>query len=146
MLDYDFANKDSKNALPISFGYTFTNTEFKNSFGSSNDLREVVTGGDELHYIPRHQWGVGFSLEHTSFKINLNARFNGEFRNLAGSGIMLDIEKVAVNFIIDLSVKYVITKQLNATVDVINLLDTTYSLKSACWIETWSSFWYVCRC
>lgn len=128
LMNYDFANKDSKIELPISFGYTFTNTKFKNSFGSSEDLWGVVTAGDELPYIPKHQLNAGFSVEHPLFEMNINARFNGEFRTLAGKGTIPEKEKVAGNFIVDFSGKYFINKKLNATLNIVNLLDNIYAV------------------
>jgi Fe(3+) dicitrate transport protein len=127
LLNYDLAKKDAKISLPFSFGYTLTNTEFKSSFGSPDGLWGTVTAGDELPYIPKHQFNVGFSVEHTAFEINLNARYNGEFRTMAGSGNIPANEKVASNFIVDLSGKYAISKNLNATANIINLLDNTYA-------------------
>lgn len=128
LMNYDFANKDSKIALPFSFGYTFTNTEFKSSFGSSNGIWGIVSIGDELPYIPKHQFNAGFSVEHALFEININARYNGEFRTLAGIGTIPENEKVASNFIVDLSGKYFINKKLNATLNIINLLNNTYAV------------------
>ncbi|WP_299064202.1 TonB-dependent receptor [uncultured Polaribacter sp.] len=127
LLNYNFAKKESKFSLPISLGYTFTNTEFQNSFGSSDSLWGTVTAGDELPYIPKHQFNAAFSLEHKNFEINLNGRFNGEFRTLAGKGNIPNNEKVASNFIVDLSVKYFVNKQLSLTTNIINLLDNTYA-------------------
>ncbi|WP_299670078.1 TonB-dependent receptor [uncultured Polaribacter sp.] len=128
LLNYNLAKKGTEFSLPISFGYTFTNTEFLNSFGSSDSLWGTVTAGDELPYIPKHQLNAAFSLEHSKFEFNLNARYNGEFRTLAGSGTIPNNEKVASNFIVDLSGKYYVTKQLNLTANVINLLDNTYAV------------------
>lgn len=127
LVNYNFAKADASIALPLSFGYTYTNTEFQNSFGSSNDLWGTVTVGDELPYIPKHQFNVGFSLEHAKFELNFNGRFNGEFRTLAGSGAIADAERVDSNFIIDVSGKYYLTNRLNLTANVINLLDETYA-------------------
>ena len=128
LLNYNFTNTDAKFSWPVSFGYTFTNTEFQNSFGSSEDLWGVVTVGDELPYIPKHQLNGAISLEHKSFEINLNARFNGEFRTLAGSGNIPTNERVDSNFIIDVSGKYFLSKSLSLTANIINLLDTTYAV------------------
>ena len=128
LLNYNLARKMSEFSLPFSFGYTFTNTEFLNSFGSSDSLWGTVTAGDELPYIPKHQFNAALSLEHNKFEINLNARYNGEFRTLAGSGEIPNNEKVASNFIVDLSGKYYINKRLNLTTNIINLLDNTYAV------------------
>ncbi|AOW16245.1 TonB-dependent receptor [Polaribacter vadi] len=127
LLNYNFAKADAKIALPISVGYTFTNTEFQNSFGSDDALWGTVTMGDELPYIPKHQFNVVFSVEHSAFEINLNARYNGEFRTLAGSGNIPDNERVDANFVIDASGKYFVNNQLSLTANIINLLDETYA-------------------
>lgn len=128
LLNYNFTDEDATLSLPISFGYTFTNTEFQNSFGSAVGIWGPVTAGDELPYIPKHQFNTTFSLEHKKFEINVNARFNGEFRTLAGTGAIPQDELVASNFIVDLSGKYYINDKLNATVNVINLFDETYAV------------------
>lgn len=128
LLNYNLASEGSKFSLPISFGYTFTNSEFQNSFGSSDSLWGTVTAGDEMPYIPKHQFNTTLSLEHKNFEINVNGRYNGAFRTLAGSGTIPDNVKVASNFIVDLSGKYYVTKKLNLTANIINLLDNTYAV------------------
>ena len=126
LLNYDFLAKQTSYSLPFTFGYTYTNTEFKNSFGSSTDLWGEVTAGDELPYISKHQFNIGISLEHAKFELNLNGRFNGEFRTQAGRGSIPSNELVDSNFIIDFSAKYHINKNLSATGNIINLFDETY--------------------
>lgn len=127
LLNYNFAKKDAKIALPFSFGYTFTNTEFQNSFSGADSFWGTVAAGDELPYIPKHQFNVSFSLEHSTFEINVNGRFNGEFRTLAGKGSIPDNERVNSNFVVDMSGKYYVNKQLSLTTNIINLLDETYA-------------------
>ncbi len=128
LLNYNFAKKDSKISLPISFGYTYTNTEFQNSFGSSDGLWGIVTEGDELPYIPKHQFNTSLSLEHKKYEINMNGRFNGIFRTLAGNGTIPTSERVDSNFIVDFSCKYYVNKKLSLTGNIINLLDNTYAV------------------
>jgi Fe(3+) dicitrate transport protein len=128
LLNYNLASETSKFSLPISFGYTFTNSEFQNSFGSSDGLWGTVNAGDEMPYIPKHQFNTVFSLEHERFELNLNGRFNGEFRTLAGAGAISNTEKVASNFIVDMSGKYFVNKKLSLTANVINLLNNTYAV------------------
>jgi Fe(3+) dicitrate transport protein len=128
LLNYNLTSEDSKFSLPISFGYTFTNSEFQNSFGSSDSLWGTIAAGDEMPYIPTHQFNTALSLEHKDFEININGRFNGEFRTLAGTGSIPNNEKVASNFVVDLSGKYYVNKKLNLTANIINLLDNTYAV------------------
>ncbi|MDT0559440.1 TonB-dependent receptor [Ichthyenterobacterium sp. W332] len=128
LLNYDFLSNNTKFSLPITFGYTFTNTEFLNSFGSEDDLWGEVTAGDQLPYIPRHQFNTMISLEHNNYEINLSGRFNGEFRTQAGSGSIPNNELVASNFIIDCSAKYHFSKSLSITGNIINALNKTYAV------------------
>ena len=128
LLNYELLPNNKSFKLPVTFAYTFTNTEFLNSFGSNDDLWGEVTKGDELPYIPKHQFNVGLSLEHTKYELNINGRFNGEFRTMAGTGSIPDTERVDSNFIIDMSAKYHFTKNLSLTGNIINLLDETYAV------------------
>ena len=127
LVNYNLVKPESKIAIPLSFGYTFTNTEFKNSFGSDNDIWGEVTAGDELPYIPRHQFNASISIEHEKYQINMNGRYNGEFRTMAGSGSIPSNELVPLNFIVDLSGKYFINQKFGVTLNIINLFDNTYA-------------------
>ena len=84
--------------------------------------------GDELPYIPKHQLNAALSLEHAKFEMNFNARYNGAFRTLAGSGNIPTNEKVESNFIIDMSGKYTVTPQFQLTANITNLLNNTYAV------------------
>ncbi len=128
LLNYDVLHNVEELKLPLTFGYTLTDTEFKSSFGSDEDLWGEVTAGDELPYISKHQFNVGISFEHPKFELNLNGRYNGAFRTQAGSGSIPENELVDNNFIIDFSGKYHLSKNLSLTGNVINLLDETYAV------------------
>ncbi len=128
LLNYNITSKNARFSFPFSFGYTFTNTEFLTSFGSVDSLWGTVMVGDELPYIPKHQLNAALSLEHAKFEVNLNARYNGAFRTLAGSGNIPTNEKVASNFIIDMSSKYRVTPQFQLTANLTNLLNNTYAV------------------
>lgn len=127
LLNYDFAPAESSFKIPFQFGYTFTNTEFQNSFGSDDDLWGTVSAGDELPYISKHQFNAGLSLEHEKFELNLNGRFNGQFRTQAGTGTIPANELVDSNFIVDFSGKYHLNNSLSLTANIINLFDETYA-------------------
>lgn len=128
LLNYDLLSKNSTLSLPLTFGYTLTDTEFLNSFGSDDSLWGEVTVGDELPYIAKHQFNTSISLEHEKFELNLNGRLNGAFRTLAGTETITDENGVTSNFIIDFSGKYHFTKNLSLTGNIINLLDETYAV------------------
>ncbi|WP_299550180.1 TonB-dependent receptor [Seonamhaeicola sp.] len=128
LLNYDLLAKNNKLKLPLTFGYTLTNTEFLNSFGSDDSLWGEVNEGDELPYIPKHQFNFGASLEHAKYELNLNGRYNGEFRTQAGNGTIPSNELVDSNFIIDISGKYHLSKNISLSGRIINLLDETYAV------------------
>ena len=128
LLNHTLTTYNSKISIPISVGYTLTNTEFLSSFGSSDSLWGVVRVGDQLPYIPRQQLNMAISLEHPNYELNFNARYNGEFRTVAGTGSIPENEKVAANFIIDFSGSYSLTQQLKLTANVMNLLNNSYAV------------------
>jgi Fe(3+) dicitrate transport protein len=105
LLNYELLPNNTKFKMPISLGYTFTNTEFLNSFGSNEGVWGEVNEGDQLPYIPTHQ-----------------------FRTLAGSRDIPNDELVASNFIIDFSAKYHFSKNLSLTGNIINMLDEVYAV------------------
>ncbi|WP_431136047.1 TonB-dependent receptor family protein [Psychroserpens mesophilus] len=128
LLNYDLLQNNSKFALPISFGYTLTNTEFQNSFGSDESIWGEVSEGDELPYIAKHQFNATISLEHQKFELNLVGRYNGAFRTTAGTEDITDTNGITSNFILDFSGKYHFGKHLSVTGNIINLLDETYAV------------------
>ncbi len=128
LLNYNLLKDNSQFNLPLTFGYTYTDTEFLNSFGSDEDLWGEVNEGDELPYIAKHQFNTSISLEHKSFELHLNGRFNGAFRTVAGTEKITDLNGVTSNFILDFSGKYHINKNISITGNIINLLDETYAV------------------
>ncbi|RSK40463.1 TonB-dependent receptor family protein [Mangrovimonas spongiae] len=128
LFNYNLLAKNAKWNLPISLGYTYTHTEFQNSFGSDDDLWGEVEKGDQLPYIPEHQINLMISLEHNQFEINASGRYLGEFRTLAGSGSIPKNEKVDSNFVLDFSAKYHFNTHLSLTGNVINALDSVYAV------------------
>lgn len=128
LLNYNILSNNDKLALPITLGYTYTNTEFQNSFGSEDGLWGEVTAGDELPYISKHQFNLGVALEHKKFDLNISGRFNDRFRTEAGQGDIPDSESVPSNFTIDFAGKYHLNKHLSLTANVINVLDETYAV------------------
>ncbi|VAV83567.1 Outer membrane receptor for Fe3+-dicitrate [hydrothermal vent metagenome] len=128
LLNYDLVKTNANYKLPITFAYTFTNSKFLNSFDSDDSLWGEVNIGDQLPYIAKHQFNTTLSLEHKDFELSLSGRFNGAFRTKAGSGIIPENEKVASNFIIDLSGRYRVNKNTALTLNFVNLLDSTYAV------------------
>jgi Fe(3+) dicitrate transport protein len=129
LINYDLLQNSPGNfKLPLNFSYTYTHTEFQNSFESEVGIWGKVTKGDQMPYIPNNQFHAGIGLEHPKFDLNLNGRYMGEFRTLAGIGSIPEDERVDSNFIIDFSAKYHFNKYLSFTGNLINVLDKEYAV------------------
>ena len=128
LLNYNALNNHKKLRLPITFAYTYTHAEFQSSFDSPNDIWGEVTKGDEMPYIPKHQFNTLISLEHPSYELNLSGRYNGAFRTKAGIGSIPANESVPSSFVIDFSAKYHLNDHLSINGRIINLLDETYAV------------------
>lgn len=129
IMNYDvFQSRVGHYKLPLNFSYTYTHTEFQNSFESEVGIWGKVTKGDQMPYIPQNQFHMGIGLEHAKFSVNVNGRYRGEFRTLAGIGSIPEDERVDSNFILDLSAKYHFNKHLSFTGNMINVLDRQYAV------------------
>ena len=93
------------------------------NFGSDEDIWGVVSTGDRVPYIPQNQWTLTARLEHKKYELNLSSRLSGVFNTQAANGNQSTVEQVPSNFIIDLSGKYHLTKQLRLTAQIINLFN-----------------------
>ncbi|WP_203059302.1 TonB-dependent receptor family protein [Robertkochia sediminum] len=128
LLNYEFLKENKAFSLPVTFGYTYTDSEFRNSFSSSDELWGDVAVGDEMPYISKHQFNAMLSLVHKRFDLNLSGRYNGAFRTQAGSGAIPADQEVASNFVIDMAANYHLTKHLSLTGNISNLLNETYAV------------------
>ncbi len=112
--------------LPISFSYTLTDAKFLTSFGSTQDIWGEVNNGDQIPYIPKHQFSSSLSYRISKLDINLNASYNGKFSTLANG-----TEEISSYLILDLSMKYRIKKDIFLKSKILNLLDKKYAVSKA---------------
>lgn len=126
LINYQVLNENSKFKLPITFGYTLTDTEFVNEFDSSDGAWGEIEKGDEIPYISKHQFNASIALEHAKFELILGARYSGEFRTVAGQGSIPNQNSVPSNTVVDFGSKYKFNKHFSLTGNINNLFDTTY--------------------
>jgi len=126
LINYQVLKEESKFKLPISFGYTLTDTEFVNEFSSSDGAWGTIEKGDEIPYISKHQFNASIALEHTKFELILGVRYSGEFRTVAGQGSIPKENSVPSNTVVDFGSKYKFNKHFSVTGNINNLFDTTY--------------------
>lgn len=126
LINYQVLKEESKYKLPITFGYTLTDTEFVNEFASSDGAWGEIEKGDEIPYISKHQFNASIALEHAKFELILGARYSGEFRTVAGQGSIPKENSVPSNTVVDFGSKYKFNKHFSLTGNINNLFDTTY--------------------
>jgi Fe(3+) dicitrate transport protein len=124
---YDIINnKEKEYKLPITFSYTLTDTELKNNFKST--IWGTVESGDEIPYIAKNQFSITTAFESEKFNFAVSGKYTDAFRTEAGTGTIPANSKVDSNFIIDLSAKYHLTKNISLMGNIINLLDREYAV------------------
>jgi Fe(3+) dicitrate transport protein len=72
--------------IPLHLSYTFTSTEFLNSFESNFEAWGTVMAGDELPYVPKHQLFSEAGLEDRAWSSYIRFRLIDAMRTVAGSG------------------------------------------------------------
>ena len=113
-------------SVPIRFNYTYTKAEFQNDFVSAFDEWGTVTAGDELPYIPEHQFYVSAGVVAPKWEVHVAGKYVDEMRTQAGSGSIPSDEGTDAHFVMDIAGEYEVFEgtRLFATVD--NLFDTEY--------------------
>ncbi len=116
--------------LPLSVTYTFTKTEFENSFvdqsGVFKTKGETVEIGDELAYVPTHRLNVKAGLQAEKWQLMLSGLYQGEMRNDAGQGSISDDDKIEAYLVLDLAANYHVLEELQLYATVDNVLGKEY--------------------
>jgi len=89
-------------SIPVKVAYTYSQSEFQNSFDSSFSQWGNVKAGDELPYLPDHQLSVEAGLQGDSWQASLLVKYVSEMPEAAGdntelAGFMTD-ELVQIDF------------------------------------------------
>jgi Fe(3+) dicitrate transport protein len=113
--------------VPLSLKYTWTTeAEFRSAFDSGFGPWGKVEVGDELPYIPEHQFRVTGGLLSEKWSVNVAANYVGQMRSKAGQGSFEPLESIDSHFVWDLVASWQFTQRLASYVKVDNLLDETY--------------------
>lgn len=122
----NMASTDSDLQIPIHVNYTFTSAEFQNSFESEYDPWGTVATGDEMPYLPKHQFNVGVDAIYKNLSVNISGSGTSKMRTIAGSEDIDLVPNTDSYFLIDISASYQITSTTQFVFDVRNLTDKTY--------------------
>lgn len=109
--------------FPVSLAYTYTDSEFKNSFTSPQpDLKDVISG-DKLPYLPAHQLIVKAGVTRYRWRAAVALKYLSEMRTTAGSGDPEGTDATDTQTVLDATLDYQITPKSQAYFTVDNLLD-----------------------
>jgi Fe(3+) dicitrate transport protein len=117
--------------MPLSLAYTYSNSEFNNSFNSSFGVWGNVVVGDEIPYIPEQQLQLKMGLTGDKWDFSLSGRYLSEMRVTAGQGTIAPAEGIDSRTVWDLSAKYRVADNQQVYLSVDNLMDKLYTASRA---------------
>lgn len=112
--------------IPVDLTYTFTETEFQNSFKSGLDTWGTVTAGDELPYVPENQLQLTVGVVGEKWRGDVLVRYMDEMRTTAGQGAAASDEVINSRTVVDMAAHYSVADNQEITFNVDNLLDKEY--------------------
>ncbi len=115
-----------KYSFPIDFNYTYTQAEFQNSFESDFDEWGNVSAGDELPYIPEHQFFISAGVVAPKWEVHVAGKYVDEMRTQAGTGSIPNDEGTDAHFVVDVAGEYEIIDNTRLFFTADNIFDTEY--------------------
>lgn len=112
--------------MPIDVTYTYTDTEFQNSFESGLDTWGDVLKGDEMPYVPENQLQMSIGLEGEKWRSNVLVRYMDDMRTNAGQGDIASEDLIENRTVVDMSAQYDIADNQVVSLSIDNLLDEEY--------------------
>lgn len=111
--------------LPINLSYTLTQTEFLNTFTSGDPIYGSVTKGDEMPYVPKHQFMGSVGVEGDRAGGAASVGVVSATREQAGSGALDSDDVLATDkqFWVDLSANFTVIDGLSLWANVRNVFD-----------------------
>lgn len=123
---YMLTENSSRLQIPLDVNYTFTQAKFQNEFSSNFGPWGDVTEGDELPYLPKHQFNTTLSLNYDKLETNISFSAASKMRTLAGQGDIPANLSSDSYFLTDLNLGYHVSNFAKIFVDVKNLTDEAY--------------------
>lgn len=109
--------------IPLNVSYTFTQTEFLNSFTSGDPIYGTVTKGDEMPYVPQHQFVGSVGVEGDRAGGAASVGMVSATREEAGSEPLDEVMATDKQFWVDLSANFTIIDGLSLWANVRNVFD-----------------------
>ncbi len=110
--------------LTMQGAYTFTQARFLSSFSSNDPINPIwgaVQSGDELPYVPVHQFNGRVMLERGGLQAEFGVTHIGALRELAGQGDIAAEFKVPGRWLLNANVSYSPTERMTFYASATNL-------------------------
>lgn len=109
--------------LPIAVAYTYTDSEFQNSFLSDFSQWGNVSAGDELPYLPNHQLNIQLSLQAATWQLAASFKVLSEMLESSGTETELTGLRTESAIQLDLSAWYQYNQQMKLYLKLDNATD-----------------------
>lgn len=114
--------------LPLQVGYTLTRATFETAFESNYGPWGTVEDGDELPYLPRHQFFGRAGLERDAWALELTANTTSAMRTVAGQGEIPEGTGTEAYVVFGLGGRYQLPGGTTVYGAVQNLTDETHAV------------------
>lgn len=126
MVDTEMANPSSRFSIPIRLSYTYTNAKFNSDFDSDFEPWGAVSSGDELPYLPKHQFSASLGFSLNKWHLKLGGKYNSAMRTKAGTGDYVNSESIESHLVLDAITEYSIAPSYALFFGIRNLTDKKY--------------------
>lgn len=113
-------------SLPVQITYTVTDGEFRNAFDSAFGPWGDVIVGDELPYLPRHQFFASFGVRTGKWDASLDTHWGSSMRTVAGQGPAPLLERTDAYAVLNLSTEYELSQQASLFANLQNVTNNRY--------------------
>ncbi|MGH7565277.1 MAG: TonB-dependent receptor domain-containing protein [Gemmatimonadota bacterium] len=112
--------------VPIQLAWTWTHAEFRTGFESEFEPWGTVERGDELPYLPDHQFSASVGLEQGAWDGRVVLQASSAMRTVAGQGPIADGESTDAFGVWNAQLGYAVSPWAKIQVGVENLTDQAY--------------------
>ena len=113
-------------SLPVQVAYTVTDGEFRNAFDSAFGPWGDVMVGDELPYLPRHQFYASLGVRTGKWDAGFDTHWGSSMRTVAGQGPALLVERTDAYAVLNLSTEYELSQRASLFANVQNVTNNRY--------------------
>jgi len=110
--------------MPVSLVYTYSDSEFKNTFKSGFPMWGDITKGDSVPYLPEHQVTVNMGVTAEQWDINFIVRYVGEMLEASGENVTLSGVTTEAYAVVDLSASYYLGEYGKVYLKADNIFDS----------------------